>query len=79
MYTIHIIYEHLSESFEKNGSTLLKRTDQIVEATHSKLSILTVIIWVKNKEHKFTWCIIQMYSSTDKFTCTIVKNTMITG
>ena len=34
---IHIIFEHLSESFEKTGSTLLKRTDQTVEATHSKL------------------------------------------
>ena len=34
---IQIIFEHLSETFEKNGSTLLRRTDQTVESTHSLL------------------------------------------
>ena len=33
---LHIIFEHLPELFEHTGKTLRKRTDQTVEATHSK-------------------------------------------
>ena len=33
---LHIIFEHLPEYFESTGKTLRKRTDQTVEATHSK-------------------------------------------
>ena len=33
---LHIVFEHLSEYFEMSGKTLRKKTDQTVEATHSK-------------------------------------------
>ena len=33
---LHIVFEHLSEYFELSGKTLRKKTDQTVEATHSK-------------------------------------------
>ena len=33
---LHIIFEHLPEFFDLKKTTLLKRTDQTVEATHSK-------------------------------------------
>ena len=34
---LHIVFEHLPEYFEMTGKTLRKKTDQTVEATHSKL------------------------------------------
>ena len=32
-----VVFEHLPEIFERTGETLLTRTDQTVEATHSRL------------------------------------------
>lgn len=32
----HIVFEHLPECFELKGKTLLKKSDQTIEATHSK-------------------------------------------
>ena len=34
---VHIIAEHLSEYFELTGRTLLKSSDQFVEAAHHKV------------------------------------------
>ena len=34
---VHIICEHLSEYFEETGKTLLKSSDQHVEAAHHKV------------------------------------------
>ena len=34
---VHVIIDHLPEYFERNKTTLLKTSDQTIEATHSKL------------------------------------------
>ena len=34
---IHIIMDHLENYFELSGQSLLKSSDELVEATHSKL------------------------------------------